>query len=275
MKHCTERVLRISATLCLAFIATLYFAPGVHAQGRMAASLLPPEAAAQLAAAGKASRSGSGVPAFLPDHPASAAIRSAIAAENPSLLVEAVFTLPRPRPANAAARATELASIYGILRSLGSLQGIEYYSASRKTMRTLYAESYIVDGPETKVRLSDPVFPAPGSIPASETVYAVQRDLSFGENTYRYEYDTFSDGVLLKSTNITRMSYGVLPALSSGALATRLFVIQADDAIIFYAESGANAPGILKGRLEESFANRADALFKWFAAKAAGQGMKP
>jgi len=163
-----------------------------------------------------------------------------------------------------------MASIYGILRSLGSLQGIEYYSTSRKAMRTLYAESYIIDGPKTKVRLADPAEPEANAIPASETLYAFQRDLSFGSNLYRYDFSSFPDAVLVKDSNLTRMSYGVVPALSPNALSTRLLIVRADDAIIFYAENGAKAPSFLKGKLEDSFSARAEALFKWFSVKYSG-----
>jgi hypothetical protein len=232
-----------------------------------AAQLLPAEAAAQLAAKGKAVRSGTGLPAFLPLHPASAAIRDAVVAEKPSILVEAVFALPRARLPGAAARAAELASIYGILRSLGSLQGIEYYSASHKAMRTLYAESWIISGPESKARLIDPAPPLPGALPVAETLFAFQRDLSFGANTYRYDYAAFPGAVSVKSGNLTRMSYGIVPVMAPGGLATWLLVVQADDAILFYALSGASAPGIFKGKLEDSFSNRAEALFRWFSAK--------
>ena len=105
------------------------------------------------------------------------------------------------------------------------------------------------------------------SLPAAETLFAFQRDLSFGANTYRYDYATFPGAVSVKSSNLTRMSYGFVPVLPPNGLATRLLVIQADDGILFYAVSGASAPGIFRGKLEESFANRAEALFRWFSAK--------
>jgi hypothetical protein len=197
-------------------------------------------------------------------------MREDIEREKPNLIVEAVFALQRPKPAAAAAAQAELASVYGILRSLGSLQGIEYYSASRKTMRTFYAESYIIDGPGSKTALIDPKAPLAGAIPQSETVYAFQRDLSFGANRYRYEYTSFPDAIRLSSSNLTKMSYGIVPVAAPGELSTRLLVIQADDVILFYAVSGAKAPGLVSGKLEDSFANRAEALFRWFSAKYTG-----
>ncbi len=241
--------------------------------GMLVSQLLPADALAQLAASGKAIRSSAGDPAFLPAHPSSAAIRDELESGRPSLLVEAVFSLPRAKPAGAAATSAELASIYGILKSLGSLQGIEYYSASHKAMRIFYAESYIIDGPTSRIRLADPAPPASGAVPPAETIFAFQRDLSFGSNTYRYDYSSYKDAVLLQSRNLTGMSYGFVPVIAPDSLATKLLVIQADDAILVYVSSGADAPGIFKGRLEESFGNRAEALFKWFSAKAISRGL--
>lgn len=259
--------------LSLATASSLWAQASSAPSGSTIAGLFPPEAMAQLAASGKAVRSSSGEPGFLPAHQASAAIREGLSAEKPSVLVEAVFSLPRAKPADAAAKAAERAAIYGILRSLGSLQGIEYYSVSHKAMRTFYAESYIIDGPSSKVKLVDPAPPAPGAVPSVETLFAFQRDLSFGANTYRYDFAAYPDAILLKSTNLTRMSYGFVPVIAPEALAIKLLVIQADDAILVYVASGATAPGLFRGRLEESFANRAEALFKWFSAKASSLGL--
>jgi hypothetical protein len=253
--------------LTLLLIAFGTYAEGQVPQAASLASLLPADAASLLASSGKAVRTSSGKLSLIPNHQASATIRDAIERERPSLVVEAVFALRRPKPASAAAAQAELASVYGILRSIGSLQGIEYYSASRKKMRTFYAESYIIDGPDSKAAVSDPKAPIAGAIPQSETVYAFQRDLSFGANRYRYEYASFPDAICLSSSNLTKMSYGIVPVAAAGELSTRLLVIQADDGILFYAASGAKAPGLFSGKLEDSFANRAEALFRWFAAK--------
>ncbi len=208
-----------------------------------------------------------GDPSLLPDHPGSAALKSAIMATTPSIMVETLFALARTRPQDPAAAATELAGIYGYLRAIGSLQGIEYWSASRNELRTFYAESYRIDDPVTRKRLPDPPAPLPGKIPASESLFAFQRDLSFGSNVYSYAYSYSEDNFIVTQTNLTRMSYGLIPIIARGALSTRLFVIRADDAIVFYAVSGADAPGVFKSKLEVSFSNRAEALFRWFESK--------
>lgn len=208
-----------------------------------------------------------GEPSLLPDHPTSAVLKAAIASSKSSILVETLFSLARPRPQDSAAAAAELAGIYGYLRSVGSLQGIEYWSASRNELRTFYAESYRIESPESRKKISDPPAPLPGKIPAAESFFAFQRDLSFGSNVYRYDYSFSEDNFLVTQTNLTRMNYGLVPVMAAGALSTRLFLIRAEDAIVFYAESGAEAPGIFKGKLEVSFSNRAEALFRWFESK--------
>jgi hypothetical protein len=74
--------------------------------------------------------------------------------------------------------------LYNGALALSSLSGIQYYSASRKTMRTFYEYSRVIDGPDTKQVLPDPVFSA---IPREQYIYARQKDLTFGDNIYQYD----------------------------------------------------------------------------------------
>jgi hypothetical protein len=234
-----------------------------------AAGILGEETCAEIAAKGKIVRTGAKLE-LLPRHPAAEGIRAAITAQKPGIIVESAFTIPRPRPADQGKERLELAEIYGAMRSFGSMQGIEYYSASRKAMRVLYAESYRIDEARSRSALPDEPAPPPDAIPGSETILAFQRDLSLGANVYSYSFASFPDAVLVEATNLTRMSYGIFPAIAPEGFKTRVLVIGADDAIVFYSVSAANSPGVLRTRLGESLANRAEALFRWFLAKSEG-----
>jgi hypothetical protein len=230
-----------------------------------AADILGREVYAEIAAEGKAMRtSADAVPTLLPDHRSAEGMRTAIGSEKAGVLVETAFLLRGKASEDTAARRRQLASIYGLMRSFSSLQGIEYYSISHGRMRTLYAESYRIDGPDSRQRMPDPPLPPPDGIPTAETLYAFQRDLSFGANVYAYSFACMPEAVRVEVTNLTRMSFAVIPVLAPYALHTRLLVIQAAEGIIFYVESNAAAPGFLRSRLGESFANRAAALFAWF-----------
>ncbi len=256
---------RHTAVLLIALAA---LAAGAQAP-RGAASLCAPFYD-EMIAKGRAQRmSGGASPKILPLAPGADRIRAAIEAEKPGILVETAFFLPREDPSDQAQRRAELARVYGLLRSISSLEGIQYYSVTYKKMRTLYAESYRIDSPETKLRMADPPAPGPGNIPAEETIYAFQKDLSFGGNVYSYVFRGLEGAVSADMTNLTRMSVGIVPMVAPQGLKTRILVIPASDGIIFYAESDSSSAGIFQARLEESFANRAAALFEWFKAKSA------
>lgn len=238
------------------------------AQGLKPAAALCAPFYGELASKGRATRAG-GEPGLLPLGAAADRIRAGVAADKPSILVESLFFLPRAASADEAGRRAELAGIYGLLRSFSSLEGIQYYSVTHKSMRVLYAESYRIDGPDSKLRLPDIPPPPPSDIPAEETLYAYQRDLTFGANRYSFAFASSSGAVSAEMTNLTRLSYGIVPLVAPKALKTRLLVVQALDGILFYVESDSTTAGPFRSRLEESFGNRANALFSWFEAKSA------
>jgi hypothetical protein len=200
-----------------------------------------------------------------PVHPAAERLRAELAEERPDVVVEALFLWKKPK--SGPLEGEKLAA-YNILRSVGSLTGIEYYSASRKAMRLFYEASSLVSGPDGKTAVADSMLSA---VPAAETLFARQKDLSFGDNIYRYEFASGADYVRSLSVNLTTMRYGIIPVAQAEGLRVRSLAIFADDAILFYAVSSAKAtvvPGV-RGKLEASFGNRAQAIYSWFAAKAA------
>jgi len=226
---------------------------------------LDPPMAARLAAGEELRASSSGkdaAPSIAPGHPAAEAIRSALKEEAPDVVVEALFLLRRPRPVDPAA---ETLAAYNVLRAIGSLRGIEYYSESKGRMRTLYEVSHIVAGPGDDTTRPDERL---DGLPAyEETLYARQKDTSFGDNRYRLTLSSGPGFVRQSSTNITRMSIGIVPVAAPEAVSVRLLVVSADEGLLFYVASSARAailPG-MRGRLELSFVNRAAAAAAWFS----------
>lgn len=243
---------------------------GIVPGGKLPAlsELLPSSAVAELETNGKIVRTapkGEG-PSLLPTQRGAQAVAARLAAEKPSLLVEALYLYRRPSPGD---EAGELREVYATLLGISTLQGIEYWSASRKKMRTFYAESWRIDGPETRIRLPDPSAPATGPLPALADYYAYQHDLTFGANVYRVSYSTFGGAVLLELVNMTTLGYYGIPVLKPDGLRVRLLVIQAREGLLFYATSAGDVPGlsVIRDKVEESVTNRAEALFKWFSAR--------
>lgn len=159
-----------------------------------------------------------------------------------------------------------LLKIYNILLSISTMEGIEYYSASRGRMRTLFSESYCIDSPQERNRQPDPQVQL---IPASKNVYSLQTDLTFGENIYLTELHHGDNYILMKSQNLTTMRYLFLPAVRPNRSVTFLILIPAGEQLIFYGLSGLRSyafSGIQKKRAASLY-NRNVAIYNWFVER--------
>jgi len=156
--------------------------------------------------------------------------------------------------------------VFNQLTSVSSMTGLQYYSASRRAMRTFYEYSYAVDGPNSRNRIPDPVFSA---VPPALTLYARQKDLTFGDNIYRYDYTSARDAIFLTQDNITALTIALIPVISRGNLKTVMAVFDCGDSILIYAVSMAktlSVPGI-GDRVSSSFSNRSQAVLSWFSGR--------
>ncbi|MFA7567396.1 MAG: DUF6675 family protein [Alkalispirochaeta sp.] len=164
--------------------------------------------------------------------------------------------------------------LYNILRSISTMKGIEYYSVSKERMRVFYEESYAVDTPNSPQRIPDPVVT---TIPRQETVYAFQKDSTFGTNLQRIDYSRSGDQTLLRMENVTTMVYKVIPMVTPGNLRIFLLVqpVPKDSTVWFYGNIGVRVPGLfgLQDRAQESFYNRIIALHDWFVQELTAAGL--
>jgi hypothetical protein len=230
-------------------------------------SRVSPELAAGLLAGKEYRRSAMGKDAgaaWTPAHGLAVRVVRSIASEKPDVVVEALYLWKKPKSVSPSA---ETLALYNILLSVSSLQGIEYWSASRDKMRLFYEESWRVVSPSNTTRIPDQTVAV---LSPSESITVWQKDLTFGGNLNRVDYTSAADGVLMESVNLTKMSYGIVPVASPGTLKVRVLVLSVDEGLLFWVVSSANAtviPGV-RGKLESSFGNRAEAIFRWFSRKA-------
>ncbi len=159
-----------------------------------------------------------------------------------------------------------LVTIYNILLSVSTMEGIEYYSASRKRMRTLFSESYCIDSPVTKIRVHDPEV---DSIPPYAKIYTFQKDLTFGENIYQSEYRFNGKYILMKSRNLTTMRFLFLPMVKPNNSVNYFILIPSGNRLIFYGISCLRTLsffGIEKKRAASLY-NRNKAIYGWFLSR--------
>lgn len=148
-----------------------------------------------------------------------------------------------------------------ILRSISHLKGIQYYSHSRKKMRTLYESAYVIDSPETKTRLPDPPV-----LESPQTVFTVQTDLTFSENMYEYTFFDSDQGSGFCTENITPLKKSIIKMVDPRCLNVGLAVYDFDDYIVLYgiARADVGYHPLFKNKMINSISARSDALYEWF-----------
>jgi len=233
---------------------------------------LEPAIRQELEASGelRGSLTGGASPRLLPQLPRRAQILEEISARRLTVGVEILAV--HPGTGEALDTPEGLRRLYNLMNAVSGMKGLEYYSASRKRMRTLFAESHLIDDPLNRRPLPDREFP--GEIPAVEQVYLFQEDLTFGGTIYRAEY-YFEDGVLsLHTTNLTPMRYLGLNMIKVEESLSWICLIPYGSNILFYGLTGGKTMkflGLEKSRSrEESFYHRLKAIYGWYTRALGG-----
>jgi hypothetical protein len=206
---------------------------------------------------------------FLPRHERISQVIEDVHQElDPEIMVETLHLYRKPAGAEKTAWGeAERVQLYNNVLALSTLTGLQYYSASRQAIRTFYENSGVIANPSSKTIAADPVYQVP---PNRLTVYARQKDLTFGDNTYQYDYYSFPDAMVFIQQNLSSLTYGIIPAVGKNRMRSTVAVIDAGDYLLIYAASMAKAASVpgMKGRIGNSFSNRASAILNWFTSQA-------
>jgi len=255
--------------LILALSLWVFAAPGVH--GLALEDLLAPHHVSALLAGESPIlvQFSSPTPQLVPQHEA---LRRHVEATRsdlgPSVMVEILFLYRKPPHAERTAWThEEKLRLYNEIVALSTLAGLQYFSASRGVMRTLYETSQVIDGPSTRSPLPDPVFTRP---PAELTVYVSQRDQTFGDNVYRFNFFTEPDAMIITQQNLTALSVGIIRAVGRNNLRSTVGILDAGEYILVYASSMARAASVpgMRERIGNSFTTRTEAIIQWFSGRA-------
>jgi hypothetical protein len=189
---------------------------------------------------------------------------------NPNIMVESLYLYKKPQNSHRPSDSWDNAQKTGLfnqLLAISTLTGIQYYSASRGTMRVLFEYSSVIDGPDTKYPLPDPVYSV---LPAELSLYSRQTDLTFGDNIYRFNYTAAQNGIFFVQENITDLKLSIVPAIGKGNLRSVMAVFDCGDSLLIYIASMAKSVSVpgMGERIGASFSNRAEAILKWYTARA-------
>ncbi len=153
--------------------------------------------------------------------------------------------------------------LYNLLFAVDTMEGIEYYSASRERMRTLIHESYFISNTESSKPVSPPRHE---TIPENRSYYLLQNDATFGENVYEVSYYYDENSIRIDMHNHSTLRYGIIPAIRAGELRITLLTQPLEDGLVLYGYIYAR-PIIsfgLQSRIRNSISNRLRAVSSWF-----------
>ena len=160
--------------------------------------------------------------------------------------------------------------LYNILRSVSTLTGLEYYSASRKKMRLLFEESWVIANPKIPGEpLADPVLEAlpEGPVFINDTMFIHQKDKSFASNESRMLSRARKDALSTTIINLTPLRYwGVFRIVQPEAMQTHLLAVPLQEGLLVYGVIAAETVDskMFMAKAEASFTNRVKALAGWY-----------
>ena len=186
--------------------------------------------------------------------------------DSPNFTIESIYRLEKSKAdkeftgENFEKILFEDAKIKKILRSVSKMEGIEYYSNSRKRTEILYSKAFTVNNPTERKKIVD-------NFDYSENpIYVLLDDNSFGEYLSIINYDSKDFENCFEYVNIDNINYGIIKAVEPYNMQVFIDVINCEDEIIVYVyiQSKMDVPVIFKNKIYDSFVARTDALFEWF-----------
>lgn len=149
-----------------------------------------------------------------------------------------------------------------VVRSISKMEGMTYYSTTKKKECVLYEKTYMIAGPGDKTKVADQnTGNADGQVS-----YCLQDDNSFGVNTYKLSYFQTGDTLLCNFSILDKMGLGPFKAIYPGKMMINILVIDCGEDLLLYLCTDLDSvkfPGI-KGQITDSMSSRMDAVYKWF-----------
>lgn len=149
-----------------------------------------------------------------------------------------------------------------VFRSVSKMEGMKYYSNSKKKEAVLYEKAYTIANKDS----SEPIPDMTEGSADGKTLYCFLEDSSLGECKYELNYFQTEDSLYLGFSNLNSVGIGPFKAIEPGNLKINILVIDCGDSMLFYLHSDSSSvkfPGI-KDHISKSICARMDAMISWF-----------
>ncbi|MGQ9842388.1 MAG: DUF6675 family protein [Spirochaetota bacterium] len=180
-----------------------------------------------------------------------------------NITLEAYYTFKKPHKITNPMTSADRLRIINILHSVSSMEGIQYYSQTRKKLRILFHKSHIIQYPSFNP-LHDPVIK---HLQKTYSFYTLQEDKTFGKVTYQYSIFQLPEFILLKTVNVNKITYAMIPLVDKRKFKFFLFIINKGEDIALYCLYSIDVIGDIAlplQKVKDSLFHRSDAIITWF-----------
>ena len=152
---------------------------------------------------------------------------------------------------------------FNILTDIKKLEGITYYSYSHKEERVLFSKVEIQSGQTRPLTAAEASM---SSLPEKHTMTALIEDTTFGNNKYLIDYSVSDESLVMKMSNLERITLAFFPVVKKNGLIFYTAVIPAENGLIIYCNGISRTidSDFIRNRIGISIYNRVTALFNWF-----------
>lgn len=162
---------------------------------------------------------------------------------------------------NSSAETIDIKDVSKVCRSVSKMQGLTYYSTTRKKEVVLYEKAYMIESADSM----DPIPDLNTGSADGQVSYCLQDDNSFGVCRYKLNYFESDKEMLCLFENLDILGLGPFKAVYPGKLIIKILVIDCDEDVLLYIGCDLDSvkyPGI-KGQITDSMVSRIEALYKW------------
>jgi hypothetical protein len=148
-----------------------------------------------------------------------------------------------------------------VFRAISTMEGIQYYSNTRRRVETLYPFCYMIDNPDSKNRIPDVL-----GVVEDKQYYFYQKDASLGKCIYTINFSQTDTEISNLSTNIDPIKIFLLTAVKKQNLKTYIVISDVGTDFLMYVlvQSVFSETQSIVNIMTKSFSSRADALAAWF-----------
>lgn len=149
-----------------------------------------------------------------------------------------------------------------IARTISSLQGIKYYSNTRKKEVVLYEKAFMIENEKSTVAIADKNTGDANGM----ALYCLLDDNSFGETRYRLDYSQSKNELLTVFSNKDGIGLGPIKVIQPDNLVINLLIEPCSEGVIIYLCADLDCKKVPGGRdkITETISTRVEAISKWF-----------